>query len=343
MKRVVTFGEILMRLSPQGYSRFRQANAFNFTFGGSEANVAASLSNYGIEPYFVTRIPHNEIGDLCLHFLREQGIGSQYILRGGDRLGIYFLENGSNMRSSLVVYDRDYSSFSTIKPGMFDWESILDNCGWFHLSGISLSVSEGAAETCFEAVKVAQKMGIPVSCDINYRAKLWKWGKTAKEVLSEFLPYCTMVFGNEEDADKVFGISAPDTNVLSGKVDSASYITVCNELASLFPNLKKVAFTLRSSLSANHNLWNGILWEDGQCYEGQTYDILDIVDRVGGGDSFVGGLIYGLLEYKENQKALDFAIAASALKHTILGDFNLVSKQEVEKLMLGDASGRVSR
>jgi 2-dehydro-3-deoxygluconokinase len=344
MGKIVTFGEIMLRLSPPGFLRFKQANSFDVTFGGGEANVAASLANFGLETEYVTRIPSNEIGEMCLQFLDKHKIGTHHIIRGGDRLGIYFLENGSNMRGSLVVYDRAFSSFSTLKPGMVDWESVFTGARWFHWTGITPAVSEGAAAVCLEGVQAARKMGITLSCDMNYRAKLWKWGKPAGEVMRGLLPYCDIVIGNEEDAEKVFGIHAPASDVTAGKIDAKSYQYVCEELVRAFPNIKKVAITLRTSISANHNLWSGILWDGGQTYTGCVYDITDIVDRVGGGDSFMGGLIYGLLKYPEdNQRALDFAVAASALKHTILGDFNLISKEEVEKLAMGDVSGRVSR
>lgn len=344
MGKIVTFGEIMMRLSPPGFSRFKQTNSFDVTFGGGEANVAASLANFGLDTEFVTRIPANEIGEMCLQFLDKHRIGSKHILRGGDRLGIYFLEHGSNMRGSLVVYDRAFSSFSTLKPGMVDWESVFAGARWFHWTGITPAVSEGAAAVCLEGIQAAHEMGIPISCDMNYRAKLWKWGKSAGEVMRELLPYCDIVIGNEEDAEKVFGIRAPATDVTAGKIDSKSYQYVCEELVKAFPNIKKVAITLRTSVSANHNLWSGILWDGRKAYPGCVYDITDIVDRVGGGDSFMGGLIYGLLKYAgDDQRALNFAVAASALKHTIPGDFNLVSKEEVEKLVGGNASGRVSR
>lgn len=344
MDKIITFGEIMLRLSAPGYSRFKQSSSFDVTFGGGEANVAASLANFGLDTEFVTRLPSNEIGEMCLQFLDQHRIGRQHVLRGGDRLGIYFLENGSNMRGSLVVYDRAYSSFATLKPGMVDWKSVFAGAQWFHWTGITPAVSEGAAAVCLEGVRAAREMGVTVSCDLNYRAKLWKWGKPAGEVMGELVRYSDVVIGNEEDADKVFGIHAPATDVTAGKVDAKSYGSVCEELSRMFPNIKKIAITLRTSLSANHNRWSGILWDCGKVYTGSTYDITNIVDRVGAGDSFMGGLIYGLLTYSDDdQKALSFAIAASALKHTIPGDFNSVSKEEVEKLAKGDASGRVSR
>lgn len=344
MKKVVTFGEIMLRLSPPGYLRFSQARSFDLIYGGGESNVAVSLANFGFETEFVTRLPANDLGEACLQFLRQYNIGTHHILRGGERLGIYFLENGSNMRGSQVIYDRANSSFATLKAGMMDWETILADAGWFHWTGITPAISEGAAAVCLEAVKASRNLGVTVSCDMNYRAKLWKWGKPAGEVMRELLSYCDVAVGNEEDAEKVFGIQAPETNVIAGKVEADHYRFVCEELVRTFPNLKQIAITLRGSTSANHNTWSAILWEAGKLFFSPVHDITHIVDRVGSGDSFMGGLIYGLIKFpEERQKALDFALAASALKHTIFGDFNLVSVSEVEKLIQGDSSGRVSR
>lgn len=344
MKNVVTFGEIMLRLSPPGQLRFGQTSSFDATYGGGESNVAVSLANYGIPTEYVTRLPKNDIGEACLQSIRRYGVGTSFIQRGGDRLGIYFLENGAVMRGSQVIYDRAASSFATVTPDMFDWRAIFAGAGWFHWTGITPAVSEGAAQTCLEAVKTAKEMGVTVSCDLNYRAKLWKWGKTAGEVMEELVSYCDVAIGNEEDAEKVFGIKAPQSDVTQGKVAAEQYQFVCEALSKKFPNLRQIAITLRSSISASHNTWSALLWQNGQTYTAPVYDITHIVDRVGGGDSFMGGLIYGLLTYAEEpQKAINFAVAASALKHTIFGDFNLVSVGEVEKLMKGDGSGRVSR
>ncbi len=344
MPKFVAFGEIMLRLSPPGFLRFPQARSFDVIYGGGESNVAVSLANFGLETEFVTRLPANDLGEACLQFLRQYNVGTCHVLRGGDRLGIYFLENGSNMRGSQVIYDRANSAFATLQVGMLDWPAIFQDAAWFHWTGITPAISEGTASVCLEAVKVARRMGLTVSCDMNFRAKLWKWGKPAGEVMPELLAYCDVLVGNEEDAEKVFGIRAPDTDVVAGKVDAARYHYVCEELARHFPGLKQIAITLRGSLSANHNTWSGILWDQGQVFFGSQYDITHIVDRVGGGDSFVGGLVYGLLKYPaDRQKALDFAVAASALKHSIFGDFNLVSVAEVEKLTRGDSSGRVAR
>ncbi|MBN1399294.1 MAG: sugar kinase [Anaerolineae bacterium] len=343
-KKVVTFGEIMLRLSPPGYQRFIQARSFDVIYGGGEANVAAALAGFGIPVEYVTRLPKNDIGDACVSFLRAHGVGVERIIRGGERLGIYFLEMGAVARGSKVIYDRANSSIATIEPGMVDWKSVFADAQWFHWTGITPAISQGAADVCLEAVQVAKEMGLTVSCDLNYRSKLWLYGKKAGQVMPELVKYCDVAIGNEEDAAQVFGIHAPDTDVTSGQIDAAKYQYVCEELQKRFPNLKTIAITLRGSISASHNTWSGILWDDGKVYIGPEFDITHIVDRVGGGDSFMGGLIYGLLNYGDNkQAALNFAVAASCLKHTIFGDFNLVTVDEVEKLMGGDVSGRVSR
>jgi 2-dehydro-3-deoxygluconokinase len=343
-KKIVTFGEIMLRLSPPGFQRFIQARSFDVVYGGGEANVAAALAGFGIPVEYVTRLPKGDIGDACISFLRAHGIGVDRIIRGGERLGIYFLEMGAVARGSKVIYDRANSSIATIEPGMIDWKSVFEDAHWFHWTGITPAISQGAADVCLEAVQVAKEMGLTVSCDLNYRSKLWLYGKKAGQVMPELVKYCDVAIGNEEDAAQVFGIHAPDTDVTSGQIDAAKYQYVCEELQKRFPNLQTIAITLRGSISASHNTWSGILWDDGKIYIGPEFDITHIVDRVGGGDSFMGGLIYGLLNYGDNkQAALDFAVAASCLKHTIFGDFNLVTVDEVEKLMGGDVSGRVSR
>jgi 2-dehydro-3-deoxygluconokinase len=313
-------------------------------YGGGEANVAAAVANFGIPVDFVTRLPKNDLGVACMQFLRHYGVGVDKIVWGGDRLGIYFLEMGAVARGSQVVYDRDNSSLATIQPGMVDWAAVFDGADWFHWTGITPAISQGAAATCLEAVKAAKEAGLTVSCDMNYRSKLWKWGKKPGEVMSELVEHCDVAIGNEEDAAMVFGIHAPDTDVTSGEVDAEKYRTVCEQLSERFPNLKTIAITLRGSISASHNTWSAILWDEGTIYVAGQFDITHIVDRVGGGDSFMGGLIYGLNTYGDDkQRALDFAVAASALKHTIFGDINLVTVSEVEKIMGGDTSGRVSR
>ncbi|NLE44942.1 MAG: sugar kinase [Chloroflexi bacterium] len=343
MGKVVTFGEIMLRLAPPGFQRFTQARSFDVIYGGGEANVAASLANFGLPVQFVTRLPKNDIGEACLQFIRQYGIGTQHVIRGGERLGIYFLEMGSTQRGSKVIYDRAGSALATIEPGMIDWKDIFADADWFHWTGITPAISENTAAVCLEAVQTARAMGVTVSCDLNYRSKLWKWGKRAGDVMPDLVSLCDIAVGNEEDADKVFGIRAPHTDVTSGRVEADAYVDVCERLVERFPSLKTVAITLRGSVSASHNTWGGILWQDGTTFAAPTYDITPIVDRVGGGDSFVGGLIYGLQTYADPQRALHFAVAASCLKHSIIGDFNLVSVDEVEKLMAGDSSGRVSR
>lgn len=346
-KTIVTFGEIMLRLSPPGYQRFGQARSFDVVYGGGEANVAVSLANFGLPVDFVTRLPANDLGDACIQFLRQYGVGTGKIVRGGERLGIYFLEMGAVQRGSKVVYDRAHSSIATIEPGMIDWQAAFAGADWFHWTGITPAISEGTAAVCAEAIQVAKQMGLTVSCDLNYRKNLWKWGRKASEVMPEMVSLCDVAIGNEEDAEKVFGIHAPETDVTAGKVTADRYQYVCEELNRRLGrsgSLKTIAITLRGSISASHNTWSGVLWDNGQFYVGSQYDITHIVDRVGGGDSFMGGLIYGLRTYGDDrQKALNFAIAASCLKHSIFGDFNLVTVGEVEKLMGGDASGRVSR
>ncbi|MGD8751603.1 MAG: sugar kinase [Anaerolineales bacterium] len=344
MTRVVTFGEIMLRLSPPDHLRFTQARSFDIIYGGGESNVAVSLAHFGVETDYVTRLPQNEIGEACQNYLRQFGVGTRHIVRGGERLGIYFLEHGAVHRGSKVIYDRAGSALATIQPGMVDWEAAFSGATWFHWTGITPAISEGAAAVCLEAVKAAREHDLTVSTDLNYRSKLWKWGKEPEQVMGELVPYCDVAIGNEEDAAKVFGIHAPDTDVTSGQLEAEKYRFVCKELSERFPNLKAIAITLRGSLSASHNTWSAVLWNDGELLFGPHYDITHIVDRVGGGDSFMAGLIYGLITFGEQrQKALDFAVAASALKHTIFGDFNLVSVPEVEKIMGGDVSGRVSR
>lgn len=344
MKKVVTFGEIMMRLSPPDFQRFSQANSFDVIYGGGEANVAVSLANYGLPVDYVTRMPDNDLGQACIQYLRQYGVGVDKILCGGERLGIYFLELGAMQRSSKVVYDRAGSAIAEAKPGMIDWRSVFADADWYHWTGITPAISENLADLCLEAARTAKEMGLTVSCDLNYRSKLWKWGKAARDVMPELVQYVDIAVGNEEDADKAFGIRAADTDVTAGVVEAGAYGHVCQELTRQFPNLKVVAITLRGSLSASHNTWSGVLWDSDRFYTAARYDITHMVDRVGGGDAFAGGLIYGLKTFgQDRQRALEFAVAASALKHSVFGDFNLVTVAEVEKLMGGDRSGRVSR
>ena len=340
----MTFGEIMLRLSPPSFLRLVQARSFDAIYGGGEANVAISLANFGVPVDYVTRLPANEIGDACLNYVRQFGVGTRKIIQGGERLGIYFLETGAVQRRSKVIYDRANSSIATVKPGMIDWEKAFSEAFWFHWTGITPAISQGAAETCLEAVKKAKEMNLTVSCDLNYRAKLWKWGKTATEVMTELVRYADVAIGNEEDAEKVFGIKAPGVDVLRGKVEAEKYRSVADKLMEKFPNLQRIAITLRGSISASHNTWSGVLYDGKTFFTAPIYDITHIVDRVGGGDAFAAGLIYGLLNYGGDlQKVLNFAVAASCLKHTVIGDSNIVSVEEVEKIMEGIVSGRVSR
>lgn len=346
MPKVVTFGEIMLRLSTPGYLRFSQARQFDATFGGGEANVAVSLANYGVEAEFVTRFPDNDIARSCIRDLRSYGVGTAGCITGGDRLGIYFLETGAVARPSKVVYDRAGSSIATIEPGMIDWDKVLDGADWFHWTGITPALSRGAADVCLEAVKAANRLGITVSCDLNFRKNLWKYGCSAGEVMQSLVECCDIILGNEEDAEKVFGIKPEgfDVTATTGDIDQNRFRSVAEQLMARFPRARKVIITLRGSINANHNTWGGVLFDGHTLYQSPRYDITHIVDRVGGGDSFMGGLIYGLLSFEgDDQRALDFAAAASCLKHTILGDFNQVSVAEVENLMKGDGSGRVSR
>lgn len=342
--KVVSFGEIMLRLATPGYQRFNQASEFTATYGGGEANVAVSLANYGIQSEFVTRLPKNDIGRTCAMELRKYGVGIDQIVYGGDRLGIYFLETGAVSRGSKVIYDRAHSAISEIEVGMIDWDKVFEGVTWFHWTGITPAVSQGAADVCLEAIKKANEKGITVSCDLNYRKNLWKYGKTAGEVMPDLVAGTDIILGNEEDAEKVLGIKPEGVDVTGGHVEGKAYESVSKQIMEQYPRCKKVITTLRGSINANHNSWAGVLWDGKTLFESPTYQITHIVDRVGGGDSFMGGLIYGLITWPENdQKALNFAVAASCLKHTIYGDFNQVSVEEVEKLMTGDASGRVAR
>jgi 2-dehydro-3-deoxygluconokinase len=307
--------------------------------------VAVSLANYGIPVDFVTRLPENDIAEWCLSDLRKYNVGTRQILRGGERVGIYFLETGAVARPSKVVYDRAHSSIAEVEKGMFNWREILRDATWFHWTGITPALSQGAADVCLEAIQTANEMGVTVSCDLNYRKNLWNYGKKASEIMPALVEGCDVILGNEEDAEKVFGIKPEGFSVehTGGEVDASQFESVCRQLTQQFPRAKKVIITLRGSINANHNTWGGCLWSD-KLYQSRRYDITHIVDRVGGGDSFMGGLIYGLLTYAyDDQRALDFAVAASCLKHTIQGDFNLVTAAEVQNLMKGDGSGRVVR
>jgi len=346
MSQVVTFGEIMLRLSPPEFLRFSQTNQFDVVYGGGESNVAVSLANYGVASSFVSRLPLNDIGDCALMEMRKRGVNTQHILRGGDRLGIYFLETGAVSRGSKVIYDRANSAMAEIQPGMIDWKTIFKNTSWFHWTGITPAISQGAADACLEAVKIASEMGVTVSTDLNYRAKLWNYGGNREAIMSELTSYCDIILGNEEDAEKHFGIQPEGLDITKQghEVKAEAFLSVCKQMLKKFPKAKKVITTLRGSLSASHNTWAGVLYDGSTMYESPQYQITHIVDRVGGGDSFMGGLIYGLIAFPDDdQQALNFAVAASCLKHTIKGDANLVSVEEVKKLMSGDASGRVAR
>ena len=346
MQQVVTFGEIMLRLAPPQFLRFSQTQSFDIIYGGGESNVAVSLANYGIPVSFVTRLPENDIGQCALMEMRKRGVNTEHIERGGDRLGIYFIETGAVNRGSKVVYDRAHSAMATIEPGMIDWKKIFKNTHWFHWTGITPAISQGAADACLEAVKIASEVGITISTDLNYRAKLWKYKGDREAIMTELTSYCDVILGNEEDAEMHFGIKPDGLDVTKegDQVSAQKFLSVCKQMMKKFPKARKVITTLRGSISASHNTWAGVLFDGDKMFESKQYQITHIVDRVGGGDSFMGGLIYGLLTYpNEDQKALDFAVAASCLKHTIKGDANLVTVAEVEKLMGGDASGRVAR
>jgi len=346
MNKVVTFGEIMLRLSPPGFLRFSQTDSFDVVYGGGESNVAISLANYGVPVEFVTRLPKTDIGECALMEMRKRGVGTSHITYGGDRLGIYFLETGAVSRGSKVVYDRANSAMAEIESGMIDWDQVFDGASWFHWTGITPAISKSAADVCLEAVKIASDRGITISTDLNYRSKLWQYGGNREAIMTELTSYCDIILGNEEDAQMQFGIKPEglDITTQGHDIKAEAFLSVCKQMMKKFPRAKKVITTLRGSLSASHNTWAGVLYDGKNMYESTQYQITDIVDRVGGGDSFMGGLIYGLLHYpNQDQKALDFAVAASCLKHTIKGDANLVTIQEIEKLMNGDASGRVNR
>lgn len=346
MKKVITFGEIMLRLAPPGFLRFSQANNFEVNYGGGEANVAVSLANYGLPIEFITRLPNNDIGHSALMEIRKHNIGTTHIIRGGDRLGIYFLETGAVSRASKVIYDRAHSSMSQIKPGMVDWEKVFRDAHWFHWTGITPAISKSAADTCLEALKVADDKGITISTDLNYRSKLWNYDGNREEIMTELTSYCDIILGNEEDAEMHFGIKPEGLDITTqGKnIKAEAFLSVCQQMHTKFPRAKKIITTLRGSISASNNTWAGVLYDGSKMFKSGQYEITHIVDRVGGGDSFMGALIYGLINYPNNdQKALDFAVAASCLKHTIKGDVNLVTIPEIENLISGDVSGRVSR
>ena len=340
MKKAVTFGELMLRLSPEGYLRFLQSEKYQATFGGAEANVAVSLANYGIDVAFVTKLPEHEIGQSVINSLRKFGVDTSKIVRGGERVGVFYCEKGASQRPSKVIYDRAYSAIAMAKKEDFDWDKIFDGVSWFHFTGITPALSDELVEICEEALKVAKCKNITISCDLNYRKKLWTKEK-AGEVMAKLCKYVDYCIANEEDAKDVFGIEADNTDIYGGKLDRDGYISVAKKLTDKF-GFKGVAITLRESKSANDNDWSGMLYTNGQAYFSKKYSI-HIVDRVGGGDSFGGGLIYTLLNDYTPQQAIEFAVAASCLKHSIEADYNMVSVAEVQNLAGGDASGRVQR
>lgn len=342
MGKILTIGEIMMRLQPYGYKRIMQADAFEIVFGGGEANVAVSLAQYGKDVAFFTRLPNNSLGDKCVKELRGWGVDVSKINRGGDRIGIYFCEKGCSQRASNVIYDRAHSAISEINESEIDVDTLLDGVTWLHWTGITPAVSDKLAAFMKTVLVAAEKKNITISCDLNYRKKLWT-KKKANEVMSELVKYCDVLISNEEDSKDVFGIEAENTDINKGSLSKEGYRSIGEKLIAKFPNLKYVAFTLRESISASQNGWSAILMDKDNVYESKRY-LIDIVDRVGGGDSFGAGLIYGLSNEKMSaQDSIEFAVAASCLKHTIEGDFNIVSVDEVNKLAQGDGSGRVSR
>lgn len=345
MAKVVTFGEIMVRLGAPGYLKLIQANLFDVSYAGAEANVAVSLANYGIETDYITCLPDNPIAERCIMNLRGHKVGVDHIQRTGKRMGILYLETGSNSRPSKVFYDREDSSIATVAPDSIDWKGILKDANWFHWTGITPALSANAAAECLKAIRTANELGVTVSCDINYRGNLWKYGKTAAEVMPEMVAGSDIILGNEEDCEKVFGIKPKDFDAANtnGDVDQSCFMSVCQQMMERFPRCRKMVVTLRGAINANHNTWGGVLYNGKELIESRRYDITDIVDRVGGGDSFMGGLIFGLLQYKDDRKALEFATAASCLKHTIMFDYNAVSVEDVELLMNGQSSGRIKR
>ena len=340
--KVLTFGEIMLRLKAPGHERFFQSPMLEATFGGGEANVAVSLANYGMDAEFLTVLPKNDIADACIRELRYFGVDTKKIVCGDGRMGIYYLEGGANQLPSKVVYDRAYSSIAMAKPGDIDWDRAFEGVAWFHITGITPAISESAMELSLESVKEAKKRNITVSCDLNYRKNLWKYGRKASKVMRELAKYVDVAIANEEDVQKSLEITV-DVNVESGELDREKYRALGNKVLEAYPNMKCIAITLRESHSADWNGWAACLNDGKDFYVSKKYEIRDIIDRVGGGDSFAGGLIYGLNHYEDKKQALEFAVAASCLKHSVIGDFNRVGVSDVEKLMGGDGTGRVQR
>ncbi len=335
-KKVVTFGEIMLRLSTPGHSRFIKSSQFEATYGGGEANVAISLAQFGIRAAHVTRLPAHELGKAATNMLRELGVNTEHIVYGGNKLGIYFLETGASVRPSKVIYDRAHSAFAELEADMIDWEEVLEGAGWFHWTGISPAISAGAAACCKKAIEVANRKGIPVSADINYRKNLWQWGKSAQEVMPDLIAGCDLIVAGKRDAKDILNIE-PEEDTEEAEV------SVYKQIMHRFPSVKKIVNTTRVSLSASHNTLSGTLYNGQDLLETCTYDITPIVDRIGGGDAFIAGVIYGQLQYKNDQKVLDFGVAASVLKHTIEDDANLATVEEVESILDGNTSGRIER
>lgn len=345
MAKIVTFGEIMVRLGAPDYLKLVQTNKFDVSYAGAEANVAVSLANYGMQVDYVSCLPDNPIAERCIMDLRGHKVGVDNIRRSGKRMGILYVETGSNARPSKVYYDREGSSFATMDQGVVNWNDILKDADWFHWTGITPALSENAAAECLKAVRTADKLGVTVSCDINYRENLWQYGKTAVEVMPTLVAGSDIILGNEEDCDKVFGIMPKDFDAAktNGTVEPEAFRSVCEQMMQKFPRCRKMILTLRGAVNANHNTWMSVLYDGQHFHKSKCYDITDIVDRVGGGDSFMGGLIFGLLHYDNDQDALEFATAAGCLKHTLKYDFNWVTVQEVENLIKGDVSGRIKR
>ena len=342
--KVVTFGEVMLRLKSPGYERFMQSPVLEATFGGGEANVAVSLANYGMNAAFVTVLPDNDIAKACVRELRGFGVDVSRIVFRPGRMGIYYLETGSVQRPSKVIYDRAGSAIAEAEPGAVDWDGVFEGASWFHITGITPAISQNAADLCLAAVRAAKEHGLHVSCDLNYRKNLWKYGKTADQVMRELVKYVDTVIANEEDFQKALLLKAESAgSVEAGELNPENYRAIAKLAMDTYPNVKRVAITLRESRSASHNDWSAFLYNGRDFFVSRKYRITDIVDRVGGGDSFCGGLIYGLNTYGTEQEALEFAVAASCLKHTVPGDYNRMSAAEVESLMKGSGSGRVQR
>lgn len=345
MAKVVTFGEMLLRLTAPDELRLSQTSEFGASYGGSESNVAVSLATLGLDTEYITRLPDNELGRNCVSVLRSHNVGTDYILFGGKRIGIYFLENGAVYRSSDVVYDRDDSSYATLAPGMIDWHNAFKDATWFHFSGIAAAISKSAALACEEAINIADEMGLTISCDLNFREKLWTYGEKATDVIPRLAQRCDVMFGSQAEYSQVFGVKRPVFKALDSnyKIPVSEYESAMSEVAKLCPRCNKFFVALRYQINSNHNTFSGVLYENGKVFLAPVYDITHVVDKIGVGDAFAAGMIFGLNTYNDDKETLKFATACSALKNTIYGDFNLATREEVEGLMNGDGSGRVSR